>query len=214
MRERTGIKFLDDLFAFLNDAIDSGAEVHIVDHSDPDEVVEHVFNAEEEIDNDNLPFADDDICPYDGSCDECPYEKECAADLESMDKCSGNCEYCCDDLYGTEPNLWGIPDIDRIVFSDPATIVFWSDGDKTVVKTCSGDRFERYAGFAMACMKKMFGSTSRAKSVMNHFAVDQEPKEKKPKKGIASVPDLTEAFNEVVANHEAIKEAVNEALER
>lgn len=206
MRERTGIKFLDDLFALLNEAIDYGAEVHIVDHSDQDKVVEHVFNAEEGTSDDDLPFGDEDICPYDGSCDECPYEKECSADLDAMAECSGNCEYCCDNLYGTDPHMWGIPDIDRIVFSNPATIIFWDDGDKTVVKTCSGDKFERYAGFAMACMKKLFGSTSRAKAVMNQLAVDQPTKVKKevPEDKPIEPGDLDET----------IKEAVNEALER
>lgn len=218
MRESTGIKFLDELFAFLDEAIDSGTEVHIVDKSDPDNVTEHVFNGDDNDDfgpddiegevNDDLPFTDEDICLYDGSCDECPYEKECAADLAAIPECDceGHCEYCCDDLYGTEPDMWGIPDIDRIIFSDPATIVFWADGEKTVVKTCEHDRFEPYVGFAMACMKKMFGSTSRAKSVMNYFTIDQLPKEKKGKEEPAeTVPGPMD---------EVIKEAVNEALER
>lgn len=212
MKERTGIKFLDDLFTFLDNAIDSGAEVHIVDRSDPDNVTEHVFNAEEEPDDD-LPFADEDICPYDGACEECPYEEECAADLAGISDCSGNCNYCCDDLYGTEPDMWGIPDIDHIVFSEPATIVFWDDGTKTVCKCMEGEKYERYAGFMACCMKKMFGSTSRAKSVMRYFTIEQTPKEKKHKKEV-SAPDLETAYNEVVVNREAIQEAVNEALSR
>ena len=206
MREKTGIKFLDDLFAFLDDAIESGAEVHIVDKSDPDNVTEHVFNGDDKDIQDDLPFADEDICPYDGDCSECPYEEECAADLAGIRDCEGHCEYCCDDLYDTEPDMWGIPDIDRIIFSDPATIVFWDDGEKTVVKTCEHDRFEPYVGFAMACMKKMFGSTSRAKSVMNYFAIDQQPKGKKEKEEPAET--VHGPMDEV------IKEAVNEALER
>ena len=225
MREKTGIKFLDELFAFLDDAIDSGAEVHIVDHSDPDHVKEHVFNGcddEDEDDfgpddiegevDDDLPFADDDICPYDGDCDECPYEEECAADLASIPECDceGHCEYCRDDLYDTEPDMWGIPDIDRVIFSDPATIVFWADGEKTVVKTCEHDRFEPYVGFAMACMKKMFGSTSRAKSVMEYFAVEQDPKAPKKERGLrVKVNPIDDA---VGIDHETIMEAVDEAL--
>lgn len=220
MREKLGIKFLDDLFAFLDDAIESGAEVHIMDHSNPDKVVEHVFNADDEdeddfgpddiegeVDND-LPFTDEDICPYDGSCDECPYEEACAADLASIPECDceGHCEYCCDDLYGTEPDMWGIPDIDHVVFSGPATIVFWTDGTKTVVKCSENEEYERYAGFAAACMKKMFGSTSRAKSVMKYFTVEQTKKEKKHKEEpIELAPGPMD---------DVIKEAVNEALER
>ena len=199
--------FIDSLFGFLGDMIDSGAEVHIVDKTDPDEVVEHVFNAEEEEQDDlEIPFTD--VCPYDGSCDECPYERECAEDLAD---CSGeiSCELC-DEIISEDDfnvDMWGIPDINRIIFSNPATIVFWEDGTKTVVKCMKGEKFERYAGFAAACMKKMFGNTSRAKSVMEYFAVEQEPKESKTEKKPGNSP-----INGQISMDEVIKEAVDEAL--
>ncbi len=82
----------------------------------------------------------------------------------------------CDDY---EPPLWGIPDIERIIFNPPATVVYWIDGTKTVVKTMEGDKFEKYAGFATACMKKMFGSTGTAKNIMKEFDSTPEPKPKK-----------------------------------
>ena len=81
-----------------------------------------------------------------------------------------------------EPMMWGIPDVERVIFSPPATVVFWSDGTKTVVKCMEGEKYEKYAGFAMACMKKLFGSTSRAKAIMNEFGEDQKTKEEEPKK--------------------------------
>lgn len=86
----------------------------------------------------------------------------------------------CDDY---EPPLWGIPDIERIIFNPPATVVYWIDGTKTVVKTMEGDRFEKYAGFAMACMKKMFGSTGTAKNIMKEFdsTPESKPKKEEPK---------------------------------
>ena len=58
-----------------------------------------------------------------------------------------------------------IPVVKRIVYHDPATIVFWQDGDKTVVKCMDGEPFEKYAGFCAALAKKVFGSTSKAKKV-------------------------------------------------
>ena len=57
-----------------------------------------------------------------------------------------------------------IPAIKRIVYHDPATIVFWQDGTKTVVKCMDGEPFEKYAGFCAALAKKVF-STSKAKKV-------------------------------------------------
>jgi hypothetical protein len=57
------------------------------------------------------------------------------------------------------------PSVKRIVYHDPATIVFWQDGTKTVVKCMDGEPFEKYAGFCAALAKKVFGSTSKAKKV-------------------------------------------------
>ena len=58
-----------------------------------------------------------------------------------------------------------VPAVKRIVYNDPATIVFWQDGTKTVVKCMDGEPFEKYAGFCAALAKKVFGSTSKAKKV-------------------------------------------------
>lgn len=57
------------------------------------------------------------------------------------------------------------PSVKRIVYHNPATIVFWQDGTKTVVKCMDGEPFEKYAGFCAALAKKVFGSTSKAKKV-------------------------------------------------
>ena len=93
------------------------------------------------------------------------------------------CGFCDEDDFDDEPPVWGIPDVDRVIFSPPATIVFWTDGTKTVVKAMEGEKYEKYAGFAMACMKKLFGSTSRAKAIMAECEEDQTPKPKEePKK--------------------------------
>lgn len=44
--------------------------------------------------------------------------------------------------------------ITNVIFNDPATIVFWSDGTKTVVKCCEDDEFDEEKGLAMAVCKK------------------------------------------------------------
>lgn len=138
--------------------------------------------------------------------------------------CDEDCSNCCDcdelDDYGfweeddEEYPMWGIPDIRRVVFNNPATIIFWEDNTKTIVKCMEGEKFEKYAGFIAAVAKKLFGSTSRAKSIMNELGEEQVNVEKKAKKETVAVPDLTQAFNEVIANHESIKEAIDESLAR
>lgn len=50
-----------------------------------------------------------------------------------------------------------IPEIKSIIYNDPATIVFWKDGTKTVVK-CKNEKFDPEKGLAMAFSKKMLGN--------------------------------------------------------
>lgn len=49
-------------------------------------------------------------------------------------------------------------EIEKVIFNDPATIVFWSDGTKTVVKTQNGEKFDPEKGLAMTIAKKAFGN--------------------------------------------------------
>ena len=46
--------------------------------------------------------------------------------------------------------------IDRVIFHDPATVVYWKDGTKTVVK-CHDEPFDREKGLAMCIAKKVLG---------------------------------------------------------
>ena len=50
-----------------------------------------------------------------------------------------------------------VPEIERVIFNGPATIVFWSDNTKTIVKCMEGEFFDEEKGIAMAFMKKLYG---------------------------------------------------------
>ena len=54
--------------------------------------------------------------------------------------------------------LNNIPEVKKVIFNDPATIVYWKDGTKTVVKCQKGDDFDPEKGFAMAFLKKCWGN--------------------------------------------------------
>ena len=54
--------------------------------------------------------------------------------------------------------LDNIPEVKKIIFNDPATIVYWKDDTKTVVKCQKGDDFDPEKGFAMAFLKKCWGN--------------------------------------------------------
>ena len=49
-------------------------------------------------------------------------------------------------------------EIKNVIFNDPATIVFWNDGTKTVVKTQDGEKYDPEKGLAMAISKKALGN--------------------------------------------------------
>jgi len=50
---------------------------------------------------------------------------------------------------------------ERIIFqNNHATIVYWNDGTKTVVKTTNDDKFDPEVGFAMALVKRIYGNRS------------------------------------------------------
>ena len=55
------------------------------------------------------------------------------------------------------PKQQAMNSITKVIFNDPATIVFWSDGTKTVVKCDERDEFDPEKGLAMAICKKHFG---------------------------------------------------------
>lgn len=49
-------------------------------------------------------------------------------------------------------------EITKVIFNNPATIVFWSDGRKTVVKCGSDEAFDEEKGLAMAISKRVLGN--------------------------------------------------------
>ena len=52
--------------------------------------------------------------------------------------------------------------IRRVIFNDPATIVIWADGSKTVVKV-HDEPFDAEKGLAMAILKKLCGKAQLRK---------------------------------------------------
>lgn len=64
-----------------------------------------------------------------------------------------------------------IPEIRNVVFNDPATIVFWGDGTKTIVKCQKdkGDVYSKEAGLAMAIVKKVYGNNGNYNNIFNKW---------------------------------------------
>lgn len=53
---------------------------------------------------------------------------------------------------------WCVPNIKDVIFNNPATIVIWEDGEKTVVKCQEGDIYDPEKGLAMAITKRALGN--------------------------------------------------------
>lgn len=70
--------------------------------------------------------------------------------------------------------IYPIPGISKIVFNNPATIVFWEGGAKTVVKCMEGQEFNEYYGVACAIMKRYFGNNSKATNFIDKFKEEEE----------------------------------------
>ena len=68
---------------------------------------------------------------------------------------------------------WMNKAIVKVIFNDPATIVFWGDGSKTVVKAVD-ESFNPEKGLAMAVAKKFFGNEGNYYNVFKKWL----PKEK------------------------------------
>ena len=59
--------------------------------------------------------------------------------------------------------------IKNVIFNPPATIVFWEDGTKTVVK-CQNEIFDPEKGLAMAFMKNALGNKSNYFNIVKKWA--------------------------------------------
>ena len=92
--------------------------------------------------------------------------------LMGIDEDFGN-EYCGEyDDEEDEIAVWP----DRIVKSGRATIVFWEDGTKTVVKRSPDEPDNDYNAFLAALGIKIFGSNSQLKKIIKEKTVVQKPK--------------------------------------
>ena len=64
--------------------------------------------------------------------------------------------------------------IKDVIFSDPATVVFWNDNTKTVVKTRGGEKYDKEKGLAMAIIKKITGNTGNYYNIFKEWCGDEK----------------------------------------
>ena len=62
----------------------------------------------------------------------------------------------------------------KVIFNPPATIVFWKDGTKTIVKCREDDIFDEEIGLSMAIAQKFAGDRSKFKKIVKKASRPQE----------------------------------------
>lgn len=85
--------------------------------------------------------------------------------------------------------------IRKVIFNDPATVVLWSDGTKTVVKCGPEDKFDTEKGLAMAIVKKMAGNDNSFHKVFKQYT----KKKKKEPGSIGPISDIMAGLNQAAA---------------
>lgn len=78
---------------------------------------------------------------------------------------------------------WRMKHIKKVIFHDPATIVFWMDGSKTVVKCQEGETYDPEKGLAMAISKKVAGNNGSYYKEFRKWLSEAESSKDNSKKG-------------------------------
>lgn len=76
--------------------------------------------------------------------------------------------------------IYGVPSVEikEVIFNNPATIVKWTDGTKTVVKCQPGDDYNKETGLAMCIAKKYLGNKGNFNEVFKKYIEGYDPRGK------------------------------------
>ena len=88
-------------------------------------------------------------------------------------------------------NTTKLPEIKDVIFNEPATIILWADGTKTVVKCQEGEGYDPEKGLAMAISKKVLGNKGNYYEVFKKWL----PEEEEVNDGRVSSNDLRKAID-------------------
>lgn len=83
-----------------------------------------------------------------------------------MIDCQGYAYMSIDPLAVFKPKIMTTFIPKKIIYNGPATIVFWDDGTKTVVKRSEKDIDNKYNAFCAALAKKIYGNNSKINSIV------------------------------------------------
>ncbi len=95
--------------------------------------------------------------------------------------------------------------IKDVIFNEPATIVLWEDGTKTVVKCQDGDVYSKELGLAMCISKKALGNKGNFNDIFKKWVPEPEVK---------TISMATDAKIDVNIDAKAAIDAANDYLDK
>lgn len=73
----------------------------------------------------------------------------------------------CNSLYGVKSLRFGIK---KVIFNNPATIIIWNDGTKTISKISQNDIYSKEYGFMLCVLKHILGP--KTKRFIKHYCAE------------------------------------------
>ena len=104
-------------------------------------------------------------------------------------------------------NTTKLPEIKDVIFNEPATIILWADGTKTVVKCQEGEGYDPEKGMAMAISKKALGNKGNYCEVFKKWLPEEEVETERDPIGVF------ERFKKTMDGLDFTVEVVKEELE-
>lgn len=102
---------------------------------------------------------------------------------------------CINELYSRRKH-----EIKKVIFNEPATIVFWADGTKTVVKCSKDDEFDPEKGLAMAIAKKFFGNENGYSKNIKKWVDTYEDKDADTNINTGAIGVVGNSFTDVISD--------------
>lgn len=120
--------------------------------------------------------------------------KEAKLDRQEVEQCLMNKELHNAIHRSTYNPTYNHPrNIKKVIFHDPATIVYWIDGTKTVVKA-ENEPFDPEKGLAMAIAKKYFGNNGNYYDIFRKWLPKVEEKKEPQVVGHATIEELVDGL--------------------
>lgn len=73
-------------------------------------------------------------------------------------------------IIGLTVNFGAKNAIADVIFNDPATVVVWADGVKTVVRCQKGDVYDKRTGLLLCIAKRSFGNGGVYNDILDKYA--------------------------------------------